>query len=216
MSFKLTVACNWQVKYSTCQIVLICHPQRSLLAETRPLNTLRHVAVIVPHKHIWPGKEVKYYFECNRWFYSCSWKTFSPRCMDIFLTADSRIRFIYIPAPVFFILYLFRTMICQVDTYWHLLSFSSFSNLLVKVKLWAKHRWVKWSIDCIDCWLDITVQQYPGNDDKWSRTRTTTSYHLLVSSPLLSMFDHKNKSVMKQLLTFFSFFLIEFVVNPGQ
>lgn len=108
----------------------------------------------------------------------------------------------------FFILYLFRTMICQVDTYWHLLSFSSFSNLLVKVKLWAKHRWVKWSIDCIDCWLDITVQQYPGNDDKWSRTRTTTSYHLLVSSPLLSMFDHKNKSVMKQLLTFFFLFFL--------
>lgn len=60
-SFKpllVSVACcGLTVKYSACQIVPICHPERSLLAQTHPLTIPR--LIVVGNMNIWSGDEVK-------------------------------------------------------------------------------------------------------------------------------------------------------------
>lgn len=49
--------CVLTVKYSTCQIVPMCHPERSLLAQTHPVTILR--LLVAGNKNIWPEGEVK-------------------------------------------------------------------------------------------------------------------------------------------------------------
>lgn len=114
------------VKYSTCQIVPICRPQHALSPET---HIPRYCQMLLTRTHIQRSKHhEKSTSHQNRYGWISSWKrggicSFSPLQFRLFALPQ-----------------------WCVTHYWHLLTFSCFSGLLIKVKLWEKHRWVKWSM----------------------------------------------------------------------
>lgn len=57
MLVYLVACCVLTVKYSACQIVPMCHPEHSLLAQTHPLTIPR--LIVVGNKNIWPEDEEK-------------------------------------------------------------------------------------------------------------------------------------------------------------
>lgn len=127
--FKPTSVCSvaccvLTVKNSTCQIVPMCHPEHSLLAQTHPVTFLR--LLMAGNGNIWPGGEVKeqvwYYFECDERLRS--WR-------DSFTRQWEEICFIFS----------FR-----------LNTNSCFSSVLIKVQLQAKHSWT--TRHSIDYWVD--------------------------------------------------------------
>lgn len=75
------------LKYSTCQIVPICHPACSVVAQTRPLTVLRHN--IAENKNMWPEEKVKHNWKCDI-VLSVTGDSFE---VDIFLKVDGWVVF---------------------------------------------------------------------------------------------------------------------------